>query len=79
MDAFVLVYTNKSKKEADTTPESDFADLECEVSANPVTGHTCVNSNENHDTLKSVSLKSLTAGCRRRLSVMHVRKQEEKS
>lgn len=33
MDAFVLVYTNKSKKEADTTPESDFADLECEVSA----------------------------------------------
>ena len=25
MDAFVLVYTNKSKKEADTTPESDFA------------------------------------------------------
>ena len=46
---------------------------------NPVTGHTCVNSNENHDTLKSVSLKSLTVGCRRRLSVMHVRKQEEKS
>ena len=33
MDAFVLVYTNKSKKEADTTPESDFADLECEASA----------------------------------------------
>lgn len=38
MDAFVLVYTNKSKKEADTTPESDFADLECEVSAKSVTG-----------------------------------------
>ena len=33
MDAFVLVCTNKSKKEADTTPESDFADLECEASA----------------------------------------------
>ena len=33
MDAFVLVYTNKSKKEADTTPESYFADLEFELSA----------------------------------------------
>ena len=49
MDAFVLVYTNKSKKEADTTflmqvfselkipydtfLVADFADLECEASA----------------------------------------------
>ena len=79
MDAFVFVYTNKSKKEADTTLNQILPIWNAKYRQNPVTGHTCVNSNENHDTLKSVSLKSLTAGCRRRLSVMHVRKQEEKS